>query len=76
MSDEAELRKEIGDRLKQAREKAGFVLAKDFCDKHKFALDLYLSYEKGDVPVKASQVLKYCKILRVTLQWLMVGANF
>jgi hypothetical protein len=68
-----ELRKEVAARLKRAREKAGYDSAESFCEKNKLSLDQYALYEKGKLPIKTSQAMKYCKLLRISLQWLLIG---
>jgi transcriptional regulator with XRE-family HTH domain len=68
------LRKEIGLRLKQAREKAGYVSPEDFCERNNLSLALYLAWEAGETNVKMSHILRYSKKLRVSVSWLMLGA--
>ena len=67
------LRKEAAARLKQAREKAGYLSPEDFCQKNELALALYLAHENGKLPIKSLQAQHYCKLLRVSLPWLLLG---
>ncbi len=73
MLTEMTLRKEIGIRLKQAREKAGYISAKEFCQKNNLPLEPYFAYEKGEAIIKISQVLKYSEKLHVSVSWLILG---
>lgn len=66
-------RKDIADRLKKAREKAGYASAKNFCQKNVLPLDPYLTHEKGEMPIGSSKALRYCKLLRLSLHELLVG---
>ena len=72
MKTPAEIRKEIGDRLKLVREATG-LSAKDFCQKHNLNFALYLEHENGDKAIKASYAQSYCKLLNIKLDWLLLG---
>jgi ribosome-binding protein aMBF1 (putative translation factor) len=72
---QAQIKQEISSRLKQARESNGYQSAEDFCQKHKISLEVYLQQEKGELSVKASHALQYCKLLGISLNWLLVGDN-
>ncbi len=65
-------RKEIAARLKQARERAGYFSAKDFCEKNQLPSS-YIALEKGEIAIKSSHVARYCKLLTISLHWLLLG---
>jgi hypothetical protein len=67
------VREIIAARLKLARIKAGYVSAKDFCEKNKLVHDKYRQYEEGQIPLKVSQAKLYCRLLKTSLQELIVG---
>lgn len=73
MTTPAEIRKEISTRLQQARETAGYATAKDFCSQHNLAIDIYTKHETGERSIKASFAQQYCKLLNVSLNWLLLG---
>jgi hypothetical protein len=73
MLSEMTLRKEIGMRLKQARENAGYISAKEFCQKNNLPLEPYFTYERGEGVIKISQVLNYSEKLHVSVSWLILG---
>ena len=73
MSREANLRKEIGKRLKQARESANYSSVEDFCQKNELPLNPYLSHEEGKTAITVSKAVNYSKLLSISLQWLMLG---
>ena len=66
-------RKDVAARLKQAREKAGYASAKDFCQKNGLSLEIYLTHERGEIPIGSSKALRYCRLLRLSLHELLVG---
>ena len=67
------LREEIGIRLKQARERAGYVSAEEFCQKNNLPLESYSAFEKGEVVIKATQLLDYSAKLQVSVFWILLG---
>ncbi len=73
MIGQAQLKKEIAARLKQAREAAGYTTAEAFCEKHNISLNEYREYENGVRAIKASYALEYCKFLNVSFNWLLLG---
>ena len=73
MLQQIELRQAVARRLKYAREKAGYISAENFCQEHQLSLEQYLAYEEGRTLIKTSQILDYCKRLRISLRWLMLG---
>lgn len=60
-------------RLKQAREKAGYLSAADFCEKNQLSLAPYLACEQGEMVIKSSQAARYCRLLNISLHWLLLG---
>jgi transcriptional regulator with XRE-family HTH domain len=73
MLGQTQIKKEIGERLKDARVAAGFSTAQDFCSKHNLSLPLYQQHENGKRAIKASIAQEYCKLLNVSLNWLLLG---
>lgn len=73
MKTPGEIKKEMGERLKQARENAGYAIPQDFCTKHDLPLEAYLQHESGERGIKASNAQQYCKLLKITLDWLIIG---
>ena len=67
------IRQEIGTRLKQARENAGYVSAKEFCQKNNLPLSPYLASEKGEAVINALQLLEYSQKLQVSMSWVVLG---
>lgn len=60
-------------RLKQARIAAGYKEPNDFCNKYKLPIINYLEHESGEEPIKLSSALTYCKLLKISLRWLLLG---
>lgn len=73
MLGQIKLRKEIADRLKQARIDAGYLTPEEFCEKHEINLDDYKNFETGETTLRASQAILYCDLLNIGLHWLMLG---
>jgi hypothetical protein len=60
-----------GDRLKQAREKAGFPSARAAALKHGWPVSTYASHENGQTPeIPHAAARKYAKAFKVTAAWL------
>lgn len=76
MLGQIQLRKEIADRLADARIKAGFQTPEEFCQKYNIDLKKYLKHEKGQSSLRASQAILYCESLHISLHWLMLGEEF
>ena len=66
-------RQSIAARLKQAREKAGCPSAEYFCEKHQLPLAPYLACEQGEMVIKSLQAARYCRLLNISLHWLLLG---
>ena len=73
MKTPAEIKKEMGLRLKKAREDAGYLTPQEFCTKNNLPLELYLQHENGSKGIKASNAQQYCKLLNISLDWLIIG---
>lgn len=73
MLGQIEIRKQISERLKQARESAGYKTAEDFCEDFGIDPKLYVRHEDGKSAIKASHAVLYSRRLRVPLFWLMLG---
>lgn len=73
MKTSSQIKKEMGQRLKEAREKAGFLTAENFCTNNSIAIEHYLSHENGKIGIKASEALNYCRILKIPMHWLILG---
>lgn len=73
MLGQIEIRKLIAQRLKQARESAGYKTAEDFCEDFGIDPKLYVRHEEGKTVVKASHAVLYSRRLHVPLFWLMLG---
>ncbi len=73
MLGQVQIREEIATRLKQARINAGFESVENFCQKNGLAMPQYSAHEDGSKSLKASQAMQYCKLLRVSLHWLILG---
>lgn len=69
------LHSEVAQRLKAAREAAGYATEEEFCDKNNLALETYLKHEAGEIPIKLSYGLKYAKLLGISFSSLMLGEN-
>lgn len=67
------IKREIGDRLRQARLDAGFANADDFCARYNIPPVLYEEHESGERAIKVSSAQLYCHLLSITLNWLMLG---
>ena len=65
----------IGDRLRRAREVAGFAEATEAAREHGWPIPTYLSHENGTrgAPVKKLQM--YASAFNVGLEWLLTGAD-
>jgi hypothetical protein len=60
-----------GDRLKQAREKAGIPSARAAALKHGWPVSTYASHENGQTPeIPHAAARKYAKAFKVTAAWL------
>lgn len=63
----------IAERLKQAREEAGYKRAQDAVDAFKWTYSTYVAHENGSRGVPAKKVADYAKRFRVSADWLLSG---
>lgn len=73
MKTPTQIKKEMGARLQDARVKAGFATAETFCEKFNIPLEHFLDHESGKVGIKASEAIKYCRLLSIPINWLILG---
>ncbi|HVV67468.1 MAG TPA: helix-turn-helix transcriptional regulator [Gammaproteobacteria bacterium] len=73
MLGQIQLRKEIAGRLRRARENAGYSSAEGFCETYGILMNDYYRHESGSQSIKASHAILYCRLLKVSLHWLMIG---
>ncbi|KZK82997.1 Helix-turn-helix domain protein [Pseudovibrio sp. Ad13] len=66
---------EIKDRLKAAREKAGFASAADAADALGIKTPTYTHHENGTRKPKAEAIERYARFFGVSLTWLMFGKD-
>ncbi len=74
--DRAQIKKTIADRLKNARVAAGYSSIEDFCLKNNLNVSEYQNHENGVKSIKASRALRYCDLLGISIQELMIGEIF
>lgn len=61
------------DRLRQAREKAGFPSARAAAIRFGWKESTYASHENGQTPVPAREAPKYAKAFKVSPGWILTG---
>lgn len=64
---------EIHERLKQAREKAGYEHAQDAAEAFGWNPVTYRSHEAGDRGIRKPVAEKYARALHVPFEWLYLG---
>lgn len=72
MSDSASRNSTPGDRLKQAREAAGFDHASEAARALRIPVPTYLAHESGERGIQR-QAERYAAFFRVSLDWLLTG---
>lgn len=72
MLGQTQLKQEIGKRLKEAREAAGYLSVEQFCETFKLELEKYLAHETGKQSLRASDAIVYSRIFKKPVQWLML----
>ena len=75
MLGQIQIREEIAERLKQARKNSGFSSGESFCNSAGLTVSEYINHETGRTALKASQAMRYCRLLHITLHWLMFGED-
>ncbi|MEM6900323.1 MAG: helix-turn-helix transcriptional regulator [Pseudomonadota bacterium] len=63
---------EPGDRLKNAREAAGYSSARSACDAFGWKYPTYVGHENGARGFKG-EAENYARVFRVSLEWLLTG---
>jgi SOS-response transcriptional repressor LexA len=66
---------EAGDRLKQARRKAGYETAKDAADAMGVSVATYIQHENGTRGFPAGKAERYARFFRVAPEWLLYGSK-
>lgn len=64
---------DVPDRLKEARELAGYANAADAARAMNIAVSTYQAHENGSRGVTRQAVERYARFFRVNLTWLMTG---
>lgn len=64
-----------GERLKAAREKAGFDSAKSAAEAIGIAIATYIQHENGSRGIPASRAERYAKFFRTTPEWILYGRD-
>lgn len=73
MTTQVDVRRQIAERLRIARQRAGFALAELFCQQYGVDCSQYQLQEAGEVTIPASQLIEYADKLQVSLDYLLLG---
>jgi transcriptional regulator with XRE-family HTH domain len=73
MADNKKLMKEIGERLRLARQNAGYKTISDFIHEHKFAKTTYTQYEIGARSLHVELAIQFATFFKTNLIWLLTG---
>lgn len=73
MTDNNSLMKEIGERLRLARQHAGYKTIPDFIHQHKFAKSTYTQYEIGARSIHVELAIQFTALFKTNLIWLLTG---
>ncbi|HZW61142.1 MAG TPA: hypothetical protein VFF04_02865 [Candidatus Babeliales bacterium] len=73
MADNKKLMKEIGERLRLARQNAGYKTIPDFIQEHKFAKSTYTQYEIGARSLHVELAIQFATLFKTNLIWLLTG---
>ena len=65
--------KEIGERLRLARQSAGYKTIPDFIQEHKFAKSTYTQYEIGSRSLHVELAIQFATLFKTNLIWLLTG---
>ncbi|MFC5736924.1 XRE family transcriptional regulator [Sinirhodobacter huangdaonensis] len=63
----------IADRLREARERAGYAVATDAARRFGWATPTYLAHENGSRGIKPEKAREYARAFRVSAEWLLLG---
>ena len=73
MAEKNDLTKHIGERLRLARQLAGYRTISDFVHKHKFAKSTYTQYETGARSFHTELAVQFASLFKTNLIWLLTG---
>lgn len=73
MAENKNLMKEIGERLRLARQHAGYKTIPDFIHKHNFAKSTYTQYEIGARSLHIELAIQFSALFKTNLIWLLTG---
>lgn len=62
------LEKQIGNKLRKERKKAGYTSAESFAFENEIGRSQYQAYEKGDVKMRVDTLHKILKALNISLE--------
>lgn len=68
-----ELNRQIGQRLKESREKAGHNNRQQFCADFGLSFSTFTKHELGIIGLSAASTIKYCEVLGISVEWLLTG---
>lgn len=69
------LKKDITERLKLARIKAGFKTAKDFALRNQLPVSTYTLHEQGMRGMSLDVLTRYALMLDINIHWLLSGTS-
>nr|WP_300379580.1 helix-turn-helix transcriptional regulator [Henriciella sp.] len=64
---------ELADRLREARQAAGYGSAQDACEAFGWKYSTYAGHENGARGIRGDMLKRYAKAYRVTVEWLLTG---
>ncbi len=65
----------MADRLKLDREMMGYISQSDFALRNKIQTTTYQRHESGVRNILTTSIINYCKILNISIVWLMTGSK-
>lgn len=71
--DNKDLMKEIGQRLRLARQNAGYKTIPDFIHQYNFAKSTYTQYEIGARALHIALAIQFAALFKTNLIWLLTG---
>lgn len=73
---QTQIKQSVAARLKQAREQAGFRSQEEFCKQFNLPLSTYKQHEQGQRAIRATAAMRYCRMLHVSMTWLLLGEAY
>src|SRR5579872_4729322 len=73
MTDNKNLMQEIGERLRLARQAAGYKTISDFIHQHQFPKSTYTQYEIGARALHVELAIQFAVLFKTNLIWLLTG---